>query len=114
MANTPTDIKRGGHSVFLQQKTLGCSACSNIFKFRVVELEYFLRGHISEPERCPDCLQTENLSLSENSGYLYIAVHQTYHALCADCGKETEVPFISRQDNPAYCNDCYRKEKLNV
>jgi CxxC-x17-CxxC domain-containing protein len=114
MANTLTNIKRGGHPMFFQEKTLRCSACGNTFKFHVDELEYFLRGHISEPERCPDCLQTENLSLSENSGYLYIAVHQTYHALCADCGKETEVPFISRQDNPANCNDCYRKEKLNV
>ena len=100
--------------MLFQEKTLRCSNCGDTFTFRVDELEYFLRGHIYEPKRCPDCLQAENLSLSENSGYIFIPVPQSYHVVCADCGKETEVPFIPRQDNPVYCDDCHRKEKLNV
>jgi CxxC-x17-CxxC domain-containing protein len=26
---------------------------------------------------------------------------------CANCGKETEVPFVPRGDKPVYCSDCY-------
>jgi CxxC-x17-CxxC domain-containing protein len=29
--------------------------------------------------------------------------------VCADCGKETEVPFEPSQGRPVYCRDCYRK-----
>ncbi len=28
---------------------------------------------------------------------------------CAQCGKDTEVPFEPRSDRPVYCSDCYRK-----
>ena len=27
--------------------------------------------------------------------------------ICANCGKETEVPFVPRGDKPVYCSDCY-------
>jgi CxxC-x17-CxxC domain-containing protein len=28
---------------------------------------------------------------------------------CADCGRETSVPFEPRQGRLVYCSDCYRK-----
>ncbi|MDE1970571.1 MAG: hypothetical protein KGI50_03275 [Patescibacteria group bacterium] len=31
-----------------------------------------------------------------------------YPAKCADCGKDTEVPFQPRGDRPVYCSDCFR------
>ncbi|RLF62063.1 MAG: DNA-directed RNA polymerase [Thermoplasmata archaeon] len=30
---------------------------------------------------------------------------------CADCGKETEVPFKPDGRRPVYCSDCYRKHR---
>jgi CxxC-x17-CxxC domain-containing protein len=27
--------------------------------------------------------------------------------VCANCGKDTEVPFVPRGDRPVYCSDCY-------
>ena len=27
--------------------------------------------------------------------------------VCANCGKDTEVPFVPRGDKPVYCSDCY-------
>ena len=100
--------------MLFQEKTLRCSDCGNTFTFRVDDLEYFLRGHIYEPKRCPDCLQAENLSLSENSGYIYMPMRQMYPAVCADCGKDTEVPFVQRRGSPVYCDDCNLKEKQSV
>lgn len=32
---------------------------------------------------------------------------QMYPAVCAECGKETEVPFKPSEDRPVYCRDCY-------
>jgi CxxC-x17-CxxC domain-containing protein len=42
-----------------------------------------------------------------NSGYR--APRQMFPTTCAECGKDTEVPFEPRGDRPVYCSDCYRK-----
>ena len=36
---------------------------------------------------------------------------EMHKAVCADCGKECEVPFKPAEDRPVYCRDCYRKHK---
>jgi CxxC-x17-CxxC domain-containing protein len=36
---------------------------------------------------------------------------QMYKAVCADCGKECEVPFKPAEGRPVYCRDCYSKHK---
>ncbi|MCQ1535932.1 hypothetical protein FTO70_09615 [Methanosarcina sp. KYL-1] len=36
---------------------------------------------------------------------------QMHKATCADCGKETEVPFKPDPDRPVYCRECYAKRK---
>ncbi len=39
------------------------------------------------------------------------APREMHKATCADCGKETEVPFAPAKDRPVYCRDCYQKHK---
>jgi CxxC-x17-CxxC domain-containing protein len=36
---------------------------------------------------------------------------EMHKAVCADCGKECEVPFKPSADRPVYCRDCYQKHK---
>ncbi len=36
---------------------------------------------------------------------------QMHKAVCADCGKECEVPFKPSGDRPVYCRDCFQKHK---
>jgi len=31
--------------------------------------------------------------------------------ICAECGKEGEVPFKPREGTPVYCRDCFNKRK---
>ncbi|MBO6203892.1 MAG: zinc-binding protein, partial [Selenomonas sp.] len=31
--------------------------------------------------------------------------------VCAECGKETEVPFEPKNDRPVYCRDCFNKKR---
>ncbi len=34
-----------------------------------------------------------------------------YKAVCADCGKECEVPFQPTEGRPVYCSDCLPKHR---
>ena len=34
-----------------------------------------------------------------------------YKAVCADCGKECEVPFEPKEGRPVYCKECYQKHR---
>ena len=36
---------------------------------------------------------------------------EMHKAVCADCGKECEVPFKPTEGKPVYCRDCYQKHK---
>ena len=36
---------------------------------------------------------------------------EMHSVTCADCGKETEVPFKPDGTRPVYCRDCYQKHK---
>jgi len=36
---------------------------------------------------------------------------EMHEAVCADCGKETQVPFKPQEGRPVYCRDCYQKHK---
>lgn len=36
-----------------------------------------------------------------------------FHATCANCGRDCEVPFKPRGDKPVYCKDCFRKQRDN-
>ena len=102
-----------------QDKTLECSDCGSEFTFSAEEQEVFQsRGYTNEPKRCPECRQARKAERNGNSGNSYgngsygsRAQRQMFPAVCAECGKETEVPFEPREGRPVYCSDCYRKVK---
>jgi CxxC-x17-CxxC domain-containing protein len=104
-----------------QDKTLECSDCGNTFTFSVEDQEFFQsKGYTNEPKRCPECRQARKSERYGNGGnrygngsYGYRAPRQMFPAVCADCGKETEVPFEPREGRPVYCSDCYRKVRLS-
>ena len=91
-----------------EDKSLQCSDCGATFTFSVEEQEFFQsKGYTNEPKRCPECRQARK---SERRGTgSYGAPRQMFPAVCAECGKNTEVPFEPRGDRPVYCSDCYRK-----
>jgi len=95
-----------------QDKSLECSDCGATFTFSAEEQEVFQsRGYVNEPKRCPECRQARK---SERYGKSqYGSRRQMFPATCAECGKDTEVPFEPRGDRPVYCSDCYRKVRLS-
>jgi CxxC-x17-CxxC domain-containing protein len=94
-----------------EDKSLQCSDCGATFTFTAEEQELFAsRGYTNEPKRCQPCRQARK---SERYGSGYRPQRQMFPATCAQCGKETEVPFEPREGRPVYCSDCYNKVKLS-
>jgi len=95
-----------------QDKSIQCSDCGNDFTFSAEEQELFQsRGYTNEPKRCPSCRQARKSERYGNSSYG--SRRQMFPATCAECGKDTEVPFEPRTGRPVYCSDCYRKIRLS-
>ncbi|MDD5312394.1 MAG: zinc-ribbon domain containing protein [Dehalococcoidia bacterium] len=90
-----------------QDKTIKCADCGSDFTFSAEEQEFFkTKGFTNEPKRCPTCRQAKK---SEQRGGGYSSRTELYPAVCAQCGKETQVPFQPRGDKPVYCSQCYSK-----
>jgi CxxC-x17-CxxC domain-containing protein len=93
-----------------EDKSLQCADCGATFTFSAEEQELFQsRGYTNEPKRCPSCRQARKAERYGSSGPSYRSPRQMFPVKCAQCGKDTEVPFEPRGDKPVYCSDCYRK-----
>ncbi len=102
----------------MQDKTLKCVDCSNDFVFTSGEQEFYAqKGFTNAPTRCPSCRAARKASRDGGSSYSsgggggFGGQRQMYPAVCAQCGKQTEVPFQPRGDKPVYCSDCYKTQK---
>jgi CxxC-x17-CxxC domain-containing protein len=97
-------------------KVLHCRECGVEFVFSAGEQEFYAgRGLMNEPGRCPACRvnRRQRMSSGEGSsegGYSDRASRpqrEMHPAVCAECGAETMVPFLPRNDKPVYCSSCY-------
>ena len=89
-----------------EDKMLQCADCGQEFAFTTGEQEFYSsRGLQNEPKRCPDCRRTRKAERYGGGGSR--SPRQMFPVICAQCGKETEVPFEPREDRPVYCSECY-------
>lgn len=94
-----------------EDRTLTCADCGASFTFTAREQEFYeTKGYTNEPKRCPSCRQARKSSRGSSMGYGG-GRRQMYPAVCAQCGKSTEVPFEPRNGRAVYCSDCYSKMK---
>ncbi|MFH1640260.1 MAG: zinc-ribbon domain containing protein [Chloroflexota bacterium] len=90
-----------------QDKSIVCSDCGATFTFTAGEQDFFAtKGYTNEPKRCPSCRAARKTTSRGGGGYSR-SPRQMYPAVCAQCGKDTEVPFEPRSGRPVYCSDCY-------
>ena len=98
-----------------QDKSLTCADCGATFTFTAQEQEFFQqKGYTNEPKRCPTCREARKAERGSSGGGFGrggSARRQMYPAVCAQCGKSTEVPFEPRTGKAVYCSDCYSKIK---
>jgi CxxC-x17-CxxC domain-containing protein len=96
------------------EKSLQCADCGKTFPFTAEEQEFFAtKGFTNEPKRCPSCRQTRRSERfgGNSGGFSNRGPREMHPATCAQCGKETEVPFLPRGDKPVYCRDCFTKSR---
>jgi len=110
-------------------QVLTCTDCGVDFVFSASEQEFFAqKGFSSAPKRCSSCRAQRRASgngggyaSSSMSGGGYDASsgggygggysrgpREMFDAVCARCGKDTQVPFRPTGARPVYCSDCFR------
>jgi CxxC-x17-CxxC domain-containing protein len=96
-----------------QDRTLTCQDCGQAFTFSADDQAYHAeKGYTNEPKRCQPCRQSRRSERDyggQGGGYGR-SQREMYPAVCAQCGKDTEVPFQPRGDRPVYCSDCFRQQ----
>ena len=93
-----------------EDRTLTCQDCGQSFIFSADDQAYHAeKGYTNEPKRCPSCRQARRAERDYGGGYGR-APREMHPAVCAQCGKDTEVPFLPRGDRPVYCSDCFRQQ----
>ena len=86
-----------------EDKTLVCKDCGAEFVFTAGEQEFYAeKGFQNEPTRCKACRQARKANRPPLG-----APRVMYDAICAECGKATQVPFEPREDRPVYCSECF-------
>ena len=97
-----------------QDKSIQCADCGTTFTFSAEEQEQFAsRGYTNEPKRCEPCRQARKSERMGTSGFSSGARREMFPVTCAQCGKDTRVPFQPRQDRPVYCSDCFNKVRVS-
>ena len=89
----------------ISDKDLTCRDCGSPFVFTVGEQEFFAeKGFTNEPTRCTTCRSARR---NQNRGGGFGGQREMHPVVCAQCGKDTEVPFRPTGDRPVYCSDCF-------
>lgn len=93
-------------------KTLKCRECGNDFVFTAGEQEFYQqKGLMNQPGRCSSCRAVRRQNAG-GSGNRERAPREMHAAICAECGSETQIPFIPKNDRPVYCGACYEKVRV--
>jgi CxxC-x17-CxxC domain-containing protein len=80
-------------------KTLPCAGCGASFVWSAAEQFFYAgRGLRHEPKRCAACRARRHAGPGD--------VRRT-SVTCAQCGRETSVPFRPREGRPVYCDGCF-------
>jgi CxxC-x17-CxxC domain-containing protein len=113
----------------MSDKTLTCRDCGSSFTFTEGEQDFYSqKGFTNEPSRCPDCRSARKRGQSGGGGYSSGGYssggyssgggggyerreREMFPAVCAQCGKDTQVPFQPRGDKPVYCSDCFESQR---
>ncbi len=94
-------------------KNLTCVECQTTFVFSADDQSFHAQKGYTDPKRCTSCRAARRNGGGGGSyggGGGYGGGQREMHpAVCAECNKDTEVPFLPSGDRPVYCSDCFSK-----
>jgi CxxC-x17-CxxC domain-containing protein len=101
-------------------RNVTCSDCNATFVFTAGEQEFHAsKGFSNDPRRCPDCRAARKASRGDSGGggsrgggggFGGSSSREMHNVTCAECGKQTQVPFRPSGDRPVYCSDCFSRQ----
>ena len=92
----------------ITDKNITCRECGSTFVFTVGEQEFFAeKGFTNEPTRCPACRSARRNQQGGRGGGYDRGPREMHPVVCAQCGIDTQVPFLPTGDKPVYCSDCF-------
>lgn len=95
-----------------QDETLRCRDCGEDFVFTARDQEFFAeKGFTNKPTRCKSCRNARKNDGGYSGGGSRRPAREMYDAVCAQCGKPTQVPFQPKNDRPVYCSDCFTRNR---
>jgi CxxC-x17-CxxC domain-containing protein len=99
-------------------QVITCADCGIDFVFSASEQAFFAeKGFASAPKRCASCRSQRRAGGGGGSSYGAgggfseggdRGPREMHDAVCARCGKDTQVPFRPTGARPVYCSDCFR------
>jgi len=93
-----------------EDKVLKCKDCGADFTFTAGEQEFYAeKGFENEPVRCRDCRTARKRERNGGSSFGERAPRTMHDVVCANCGEQTQVPFMPKDDRPVYCRDCFQQ-----
>ena len=108
-----------------EDKNLTCVECNTSFVYSADDQQFHASKGYTEPKRCPSCRSARRNSgggsyggstsyssggySSYGGGDSYRQQREMHPATCAECNKQTQVPFLPRGDKAVYCSDCFSK-----
>ncbi len=105
-------------------RTLKCVECGADFTYTASEQELHQSlGYQNEPKRCTPCREAKRQRKGDSGGMRGGprsggrpggGPREFFTALCAECGKEAQLPFKPRGDRPVYCSDCFAKRRSGI
>ena len=86
-------------------RILRCVQCGSSFVFSADEQQFFrLKNFVNDPKRCKRCQAFRN-------GLHHARPVKETSVVCAQCGKETTVPFRPRGNKPVLCSACFQANR---
>ena len=96
-----------------EDKTLKCRECGNDFVFTAGEQEFYQqKGLVNQPGRCTSCRAARRNTSGGMGGRSERGPREMHTVICAECGVETQVPFLPKNERPVYCSPCYDKVRV--
>lgn len=99
----------------MADKTITCKECKVNFVFTEREQDFYReKGFQNEPQKCPECRAAQKLRMKANGGGRGNNARpqrEMFDAICAECGKKTQVPFKPNGQKPVYCKDCFQPSR---